>query len=170
MGRLRRVIIPLLIIVVLLVVVQMVMRSKSSTSAVKYSYQGGSQSFVSQLNSGDVKSVLVNTSAQTIQVTSTSGTYTIAYPDATLLSQLLAKHPEVTVSAKSGSSSWTGLLTLLLPVVLIIGFMIFIMRRMQGGGSKVMGFGKSRARQVSVDAPKVTFKDVAGIDETVEEL
>jgi cell division protease FtsH len=48
--------------------------------------------------------------------------------------------------------------------------MIFIMRRMQGGGSKVMSFGKSRAKQVSVDAPKVTFKDVAGIDETVEEL
>ena len=53
---------------------------------------------------------------------------------------------------------------------LLIGFWIFIMRRMQAGGSKVMGFGKSRARQVSVDAPKVTFKDVAGIDETVEEL
>ena len=45
-----------------------------------------------------------------------------------------------------------------------------MMRRMQGGGSKVMSFGKSRAKQVSVDAPKVTFKDVAGIDETVEEL
>ena len=45
-----------------------------------------------------------------------------------------------------------------------------MMRRMQGGGSKVMSFGKSRAKHVSVDAPKVTFKDVAGADETVEEL
>jgi cell division protease FtsH len=76
----------------------------------------------------------------------------------------------VAVTAKSGSSSWTSLLTLLLPLVIIIGFFIFMMRRMQGGGSKVMSFGKSRAKQVSVDAPKVTFKDVAGIDETVEEL
>ena len=170
MSRLRRVIIPLLIIVVLLVIVQTVMKGKSS-SAVKYAFQGGSQSFVSQLNGGDVSSVLVNTTAQTIQVTPKSGpAYTISYPDSTQLSQLLAQHPTVAVSAKSGSSSWTSLLTLLLPVVLIIGFMIFIMRRMQGGGSKVMSFGKSRARQVSVDAPKVTFKDVAGIDETVEEL
>ena len=44
------------------------------------------------------------------------------------------------------------------------------MRQMQGGGSKVMNFGKSRARQVSVDAPKVTFADVAGVDEAIEEL
>ncbi len=118
-----------------------------------------------------MSSVLVNTTAQTIQVTLTDkSAYTISYPDATLLAQMLAKHPTVAVSAKSGSSSWTSLLTLILPLVLIIGFFIFIMRRMQAGGSKVMGFGKSRARQVSVDAPKVTFKDVAGIDETVEEL
>ena len=170
MSRLRRVIIPLLIIVVLLVVVQTVTKSKSG-GGVKYAYQGGSQSFISQLNSNNVSSVVVNTTAQTIQVTPKSGpAYTIVYPDATLLSQLLAQHPDVAVSAKSGGSSWASLLTVLLPVVLIIGFMIFIMRRMQGGGSKVMSFGKSRAKQVSVDSPKVTFKDVAGIDETVEEL
>ena len=48
--------------------------------------------------------------------------------------------------------------------------MIFMLRRMQGGGSKVMSFGKSRAKRVSVDSPKVTFKDVAGADEAVEEL
>ena len=117
MSGLRRVIIPLLIIVVLLVVVQTVMRSKSTGNGTKPSYQGGSQSFVSQLNSGQVSSVLVNTTAETIQVTPTAGhgsPYTITYPDATLLSQLLAKHPEVAVTAKSGSSSWTSLLTLLL--------------------------------------------------------
>jgi cell division protease FtsH len=169
-SRLRRVIVPLLIIVVLLVVVSTVMRGRGSPS-VTHAFQGDSQSFVSELNGGDVSSVLINTTATTIQVTPKNGpAYTISYPDATLLSQLLAKHPDVAVSAKSGGSSWTGLLTLLLPVVLIIGFMVFIMRRMQGGGSKVMSFGKSRAKQVSVDAPKVTFKDVAGIDETVEEL
>jgi len=169
----RRVIIPLLIVVVLLVAVQTVMRGKSSNPSSVKNFQGGTQSFVSQLNGGEVKSVLVNTTAETIQVTPTTGNgpvYTIVYPDATLLAQLLAKHPDVAVSAKSGSSSWTGLLIPLLSVVLIIGFMIFMMRRMQGGGSKVMSFGKSRAKQVSVDAPKVTFKDVAGIDETVEEL
>ncbi len=172
MSRLRRVIIPLLIIVILVVVVQAVIKNKSGSN-VKYPFQGTSQSFVSQLNRGEVSTVLVNTTAQTIQVglnDATKTTYTINYPDATQLSQLLAKHPTVAVTAKSGSSSWTSLLTLLLPLVIIIGFFIFMMRRMQGGGSKVMSFGKSRAKQVSVDAPKVTFKDVAGIDETVEEL
>ena len=137
-------------------------------------FQGGANSFVAQLNGGEVSNVVVNTTAQTIQVTPKSGAaYTISYPDTTQLSQMLANHPDVAVSAKSGGSSWMGLLTLFLPLLLIIGFMIFMMRRMQGGaggGSKVMSFGKSRAKRVSVDAPKVTFKDVAGIDETVEEL
>ncbi len=172
-SRLRA-LIPMLIVVILVVTVLTVMRGRGSSSGGTYAYQGGSRSFVSQLNSGRVSAVLVNTTAQTIQVTPKSGlTYTISYPDATLLAQMLAKHPTVAVSAKSGGSSWTSLLTLFLPVVLIIGFMVFMMRRMQGGaggGSKIMNFGKSRARQVSVDAPKVTFKDVAGIDETVEEL
>jgi cell division protease FtsH len=49
-------------------------------------------------------------------------------------------------------------------------FWIFLMNQMQGGGSKVMSFGKSRAKRLSVDSPKTTFKDVAGVDEAVEEL
>ncbi|MGH3102507.1 MAG: ATP-dependent zinc metalloprotease FtsH, partial [Gaiellaceae bacterium] len=51
-----------------------------------------------------------------------------------------------------------------------IGFWIFLMNQMQGGGSKVMSFGKSRAKRMSVDSPKITFRDVAGADEAVEEL
>ena len=47
---------------------------------------------------------------------------------------------------------------------------MFIINQMQGGGSKVMSFGKSRAKRMSVDAPKITFQDVAGIDEAVAEL
>ncbi|CAN5308783.1 ATP-dependent zinc metalloprotease FtsH [soil metagenome] len=58
----------------------------------------------------------------------------------------------------------------LLPVVLILGFFFFVMTQMQGGGSRIMSFGKSRAKPISKDAPKVTFDDVAGADEAVEEL
>ena len=54
--------------------------------------------------------------------------------------------------------------------MLLIGFWIFLMNQMQGGGSKVMSFGKSRAKRMSPDSPKVTYKDVAGADEAVEEL
>jgi cell division protease FtsH len=72
--------------------------------------------------------------------------------------------------AKSSSNVWLSLILSILPVVLIIGGMFFFINVLQGGGSRVMKFGKSRARQVPKDAPKVTFADVAGCDEAVEEL
>ena len=54
-------------------------------------------------------------------------------------------------------------LSLLLPIALIIDFFYLMMRPSEGGGSKVMNLGKSRTKQVSIDSPKVTFKDVAGV-------
>ena len=54
--------------------------------------------------------------------------------------------------------------------MLFIVFWIYLMNRMQGGGSKVMSFGKSRAKRMAVNAPKISFSDVAGADEAVEEL
>ena len=68
------------------------------------------------------------------------------------------------------SSVWVTLLGTFAPILLMVVFFIFLMNQMQGGGSKVMSFGKSRAKRVSVDQPKITFKDVAGVDEAVEEL
>jgi cell division protease FtsH len=71
-----------------------------------------------------------------------------------------------------GTSFLAMLLVSLLPVLLIVAFVILLMRRMGGGvgGSNLMGFGKSRARRVEPDAPKIGFADVAGVDEAVEEL
>src|SRR5207244_1936159 len=69
-----------------------------------------------------------------------------------------------------GSSPWWSILSSLLPFVLLFGFWIFLMNQVQGGGSKVMSFGKSRAKRMTPDAPKIGFKDVAGVDEAVEEL
>lgn len=66
--------------------------------------------------------------------------------------------------------AWWGMLITLLPFVLIIGVWFFMIQQVQGGGSKVMSFGKSRAKKVAKDQPKATFKDVAGLDEAVEEL
>ena len=68
------------------------------------------------------------------------------------------------------SSVILSLLTYVLPFLIFIGFWIFLMNQVQGGGSKVMSFGKSRAKRMSVDSPKITFRDVAGADEAVEEL
>jgi cell division protease FtsH len=63
-----------------------------------------------------------------------------------------------------------GLIGTLLPLIIVLGLFWFLMNQMQGGGSRVMSFGKSRAKLASKDTPKVTFSDVAGVDEAVEEL
>jgi cell division protease FtsH len=84
--------------------------------------------------------------------------------------KLLQKH-NVTYDSKGvGSSAWWSILTGLLPFVLLFGFWIFLMNQVQGGGSKVMSFGKSRAKRMTPDSPKIGFKDVAGVEEAVEEL
>ena len=83
----------------------------------------------------------------------------------------LLKDENVTYDSKGkGSSAWWTILTSLLPFVLLFGFWIFLMNQVQGGGSKVMSFGKSRAKRMTPDSPKIGFKDVAGADEAVEEL
>ncbi|HEX3691909.1 MAG TPA: AAA family ATPase, partial [Solirubrobacteraceae bacterium] len=68
------------------------------------------------------------------------------------------------------SSIWPSLISILLPLILILAFWFFLINQVQGGGSRVMSFGKSRAKRLSADSPKITFRDVAGVDEAVEEL
>lgn len=71
---------------------------------------------------------------------------------------------------EQGPPWWTGILGTLLPIMLLIGLIFFMMQQTQGGGSKVMQFGKSRARLHTDESKKVTFDDVAGADEVKEEL
>ena len=77
----------------------------------------------------------------------------------------------VTVASKEPTASpWASLLYSWGPVMLMIGFWIFFMRQMQSGGNKALSFGKSKAKLSSSSQKKVTFKDVAGVDEAKEEL
>ncbi len=137
----------------------------------------GAQSFTNDLINGRVAAVVMNTSDQKLEVTTTTKAengeperYEVGYPEASATAELLQFYGVELAPEHPGSPWWTSALTLILPFILIIGFWIFIMNQMQGGGSKVMSFGKSRARRVAPDSPKVTFKDVAGADEAVEEL
>jgi cell division protease FtsH len=83
----------------------------------------------------------------------------------------LALENEVDVSADpQRGSPFLSILFQFLPIVIIIGFFFFLMQQMQGGGNRVMSFGKSKARLVTKDQPKITFSDVAGLDEAIEEL
>jgi cell division protease FtsH len=76
----------------------------------------------------------------------------------------------VTLEKASNSSLMYVFLSSWLPFILLIGFWIFLMRQMQSGGNKALSFGKSRARLLSSQQKKVTFKDVAGVEEAKEEL
>jgi cell division protease FtsH len=78
--------------------------------------------------------------------------------------------PKGFTSVVPQTSWWSSLLQLVLPFVIILGIFWFLMANMQGGGSRVMSFGKSRAKLVNKESPQVTFADVAGVDEAVEEL
>jgi cell division protease FtsH len=86
------------------------------------------------------------------------------------LQKLMSAHNVNFDSKGTGGSPWWSILTSLLPFVLLFGFWIFLMNQVQGGGSKVMSFGKSRAKRMTPDSPKIGFKDVAGVEEAVEEL
>ena len=99
--------------------------------------------------------------------------YSVNYPSdqSALAFEKLLQNRGVTYDSKgTGSSPWWAILSSLLPFIILIAFWIFLMNQMQGGGSKVMSFGKSRAKRMAPDSPKIGFKDVAGVDEAVEEL
>jgi len=89
------------------------------------------------------------------------------YPD---LIRILREKGVVITVKDSSTNSWVGYLVQAAPFLLIIGFWIFMMRQMQSGGNKALSFGKSRARLLSSQQKKITFKDVAGVDEAKEEL
>jgi len=90
--------------------------------------------------------------------------------DGDLLKRLHERGVEVEVRPPDRPSWWANFLSSLLPTLLLIGAWVFIIYQMQGGGSKMLSFGKSRAKLFLEEKPRVTFKDVAGCDEAKEEL
>jgi cell division protease FtsH len=161
---------PILIVVVLAFFAQRLISPGESKPKPNYGQ------FLTQVENGDVKSVTIKTRDNTIDVAAGpqgKTKYTTGYPDNTeqQLVNTLRKNdvPDIKVKGKGGSG-WLSILTYILPFLLFFAFWIFLMNQVQGGGSRVMSFGKSRAKRLSVDSPKVTFRDVAGVDEAVEEL
>ncbi|MEI7626030.1 MAG: ATP-dependent zinc metalloprotease FtsH [Actinomycetota bacterium] len=159
---------PILIVVVLAFFAQKLISPGTDTPAPTFSQ------FLTQIDSNQVKTATLKTKDNIVSVTRTNGQkYEVGYPvdyGQELVNKLEAKNvASFNVEGKK-SNGWLSLLTYVLPFLLFIGFWIFLMNQMQGGGSKVMSFGKSKAKRMSVDAPKITFRDVAGVDEAVEEL
>ena len=94
--------------------------------------------------------------------------YAPADPD--LIKLLQANNVQITAKPKDDSPWYTTLLVSWLPMLVLVGIWIFFMRQMQAGGGKAMSFGKSRARLMTENTVKITFSDVAGIEEAKEEV
>ena len=134
------------------------------------------QEFESRLEAGEVEDgIVMRDQSNELSGTYVSGgemvTFVVRYPGdyaETLTTGLQEAGVEFTVDPEN--PTFVDYLLTFVPYLLIFGLFIFIIMQMQGGGNRVMQFGRSRAKQVSKDAPKVLFSDVAGVDEAVEEL
>jgi len=133
-------------------------------------------SFLDKVNAGSVKDV-------TIMLSPNSAELQGDYKDGTRFHGVTVANaaiPDVTKTLQDQKvpfnykevkeANWLSLVMTLAPILLILGFWIFMMRQMQAGGNKALSFGKSRARLLTAQQKKATFKDVAGIDEAKEEL
>ncbi len=169
---------PILLVVILAFVAQKVISSPSDSKAPSYNELVASKEHKGLIATKQVEKITVNTKDNTLDVTlkpkggEDGESFSTGYPPNTeqsLLNLVDENNVETTVHG-TGGSSLLSLLTYILPFVLFFGFWIFLMNQMQGGGSRVMNFGKSKAKRMAVDAPKITFRDVAGVDEAVQEL
>ena len=125
--------------------------------------------FLDLLEKGEVSEVVIQ--GNNVQGTLLSGkefkTYNPGYSK--LIEDLRAKEVMI-IGEEERQSPWTTILISWFPMIIIIAIWIFLMRQMQAGGGKAMSFGKSRAKLLTEQQQKVTFEDVAGIDEAKEEL
>jgi cell division protease FtsH len=162
---------PILLVVILAFIAQRVITNNPGTEAPSYTQLVNPKTGL--IAEGKIEKVTVNNKDLSLDVTEKNGeSFSTGYPANTeeSLTALLSENEVETKVNGTGSSSILSLLTYILPFILFFGFWIFLMNQMQGGGSRVMNFGKSKAKRMSVDAPKITFRDVAGVDEAVQEL
>ncbi len=162
---------------IVLLIVNSLMRGNGGYSQVDTSQA------IHAISSGNATAVTVNDKDQSLDVTLKKAVgghdkITTQYPanasgQIFALLQKQAAKPGSTLSYNThvgGSSIFVQILISIAPFILVGLLLFFVMSQMQGGGSRVMNFGKSKAKMVSKDTPKTTFADVAGADEAVEEL
>ncbi len=141
-------------------------QQRGSTRDIAYS------EFLTELDNGRIKSVTISGERITgTYVDDSAGFQTYSPGDDALVQRLEARG--VTINARpesDGSNSIFGYLLSWLPMILILGVWIFFMRQMQSGSGRAMGFGKSKAKLLTEAHGRVTFQDVAGVDEAKEDL
>ena len=167
---------PLLLVLLAVLVITITLGWANSGSSYQ---QVDTGQIVKLIQQGQVKSAVLTDKNQTIQITTKSG---VEYESDFITGQGQALQQELQTQFDAGklpggynvkipqTSTLVSLLEDFLPYVLIALFFFFLLSQMQGGGSRVMNFGKSRAKLLTKDTPKTTFADVAGADEAIEEL
>ena len=125
--------------------------------------------FLKKVEVGEVREVTIRGNAVSGRLSDGSAfrTFTVDYPD---LVKMLRDRGVRIIVKPADNNPWYAILLQWIPMLLFIGVWIFFMRQMQGGGAKALSFGKARARLISEKQNKVTFQDVAGVDEAKEEL
>lgn len=153
----------LTVLLVFLLVWQLFNQQKSSVKDIIYT------EMLNYLNNGEITEVTIQGDSITGKLANGGTFKTFAPKDDELIKSLRAKN--VKISAKPQEENpWYMIFVSWFPMLLLIGVWIFFMRQMQAGGGKAMSFGKSRARLITDKSKKVTFSDVAGVDEAKAEL
>ncbi|MEZ5770631.1 cell division protease FtsH [Defluviimonas denitrificans] len=170
MGNARNIAFWVVLFVLILALFQLFGNGQSTMNARTLTYSD----FVQKVDSGEVSAVVMD--GEQLQVQTKDGqTYVTVKPQGDalndqLVTDLIAKKVSVRAERQQ-QSGFFSILSLWLPFLILIGIWIFFMNRMQGGGrGGAMGFGKSRAKLLTEKHGRVTFDDVAGIDEAKEEL
>jgi cell division protease FtsH len=165
---LKNIAIYALIVLIALFAIKWTSPSEEAKKAIDYN------TFYKAVLDDKVKSVVITPVGGILRV---EGSYrdgkqftTNAFYEESLMPVLRQHKVDISPQPTPEAPWWTSLLTYFLPVVLLIGFMLLMMQQTQGGGNRVMQFGRSRARMMSPENVKVTFNDVAGADEAKEEL
>src|SRR5277367_2742759 len=167
---------PLLLVLLAVLVITITLGWANSGSSYQ---QVDTGKIVQLIQQGQVKSAVLTDKNQTIQVTTKSGQ---EYEADYIYGQGLQLQQDLQTQFQDGklpgnynivipkTSTFVSILETFIPYIIIALFFFFLLSQMQGGGSRVMNFGKSKAKLMTKDTPKTTFADVAGADEAIEEL
>ncbi|PLX35841.1 MAG: cell division protein FtsH [Hyphomicrobiales bacterium] len=126
--------------------------------------------FLADVDRGNVRDVTIQEQQISGHLTNGTTFQTYAPRDASYIDSLRTKNVTITAKPVGENFSLIGTLITWFPMLLIIGIWLFVMRQMQGSGGKAMGFGKSKAKLLTEAHGRVTFEDVAGVDEAKEDL
>ena len=168
-DMLKNMLVWIVIAVVIMSVFNNFIPQKESSTNLSYS------EFINQVKSSQIRSVVIEADGKTISGTYNNGTTFLTYGlnDPKLVDDLLSNNIEILTEPPAKPSLFLQILIQWFPMLLLIGVWLFFMRQMQGGGGGkggAMSFGKSKAKMMNEDENKVTFADVAGVEEAKQEV